>query len=279
MNPEYVDAFAPAYDRFWAAYPRRMAEAWLAFHTAVAPSTARTLLDVGCGTGIVAERFVAAGYRVVGLDISGAMLARARERLGPQVPLLCADAADFTLEQTVAFALSTYDIPNHLGRLDRVRGYLRSVHRAVEPGGWLGFDLCTLRGLRADLGPGHGGRRDDLGRGPPRPDGAGRPPAAAHQRYRGRRAVHHHHLQRGLSGRRRTGSAGRDRMVPGVPGDAGRPAHAGGRPGGPRPGGHRRAPHLRSIPLNSDRSPVTASTARHGVSWRGGFRRRGRRRS
>jgi SAM-dependent methyltransferase len=156
MTPEYVEDFATAYDRFWAPYPLRMGAAWLAFHARVAPDAQRSLLDVGCGTGIVAERFCAAGYRVVGLDVSAAMLSRARERLAPvadRVTLLQADAADFAIPQPVAFALSTYDIPNHLGGLDRVRGYLRSVHRAVLPGGWLGFDLCTVRGLRADLAP------------------------------------------------------------------------------------------------------------------------------
>ena len=149
----YVGDFATAYDRFWAPYPRRMAETWLAFHTAVAPEAERSLLDVGCGTGIVAERFRAAGYSVVGLDVSAAMLDRARERLGDDAVLIEADAAGFTVPRTVAFALSTYDVPNHLGGIDRVRGYLRSVHRAVRPGGWLGFDLCTRRGLRADLAP------------------------------------------------------------------------------------------------------------------------------
>jgi SAM-dependent methyltransferase len=147
----YVEGFAVAYDRFWAPYPRRMAEAWLAFHHAVAPRAERSLLDVGCGTGILAARFVEAGYRVTGLDTAEAMLARARDRLGDRATVLRADAAEFTLDQGYALALSTYDIPNHLGGIDRVRSYVRCVHAAVRPGGWFGFDLCTLRGLRSDV--------------------------------------------------------------------------------------------------------------------------------
>ncbi|WP_433389630.1 class I SAM-dependent DNA methyltransferase [Micromonospora sp. KLBMP9576] len=151
---EYVDAFATAYDRFWAPYPQRMGEAWLRLHERVAPGAERSLLDVGCGTGIVAARFAAAGYRIVGVDISAAMIARARERLaGTDAVLLTADATDFEVPRPCAFALSTYDIVNHVGEIDRVRAYLRRVHAAVAPGGWFGFDMSTLRGLRADVPP------------------------------------------------------------------------------------------------------------------------------
>ncbi|MEU4398389.1 class I SAM-dependent DNA methyltransferase [Micromonospora orduensis] len=151
---EYIDAFATAYDRFWAPYPDRMGEAWLRLHAHLAPGAERSLLDVGCGTGIVAARFAAAGYRVVGVDVSAAMIARARERLaGTDAVLLTADATEFEVPRPCAFALSTYDIVNHVGELDRVRAYLRRVHAAVTPGGWFGFDMSTIRGLSADVPP------------------------------------------------------------------------------------------------------------------------------
>ncbi|MFG2011695.1 class I SAM-dependent DNA methyltransferase [Micromonospora sp. NPDC048868] len=151
---EYVDAFVTAYDRFWAPYPERMGEAWLRLHAHVAPGSELSLLDVGCGTGIVAARFAAAGYRVVGVDVSAAMIARARERLaGANAVLIAADAADFEVPRPCAFAVSTYDVLNHVGDIDRVRAYLRCVHRAVAPGGWFGFDMSTTKGLLADVPP------------------------------------------------------------------------------------------------------------------------------
>jgi SAM-dependent methyltransferase len=38
------------------------------------------VLDAGCGPGIVAEAFLAAGHRVQGVDLAGEMVRRARER-------------------------------------------------------------------------------------------------------------------------------------------------------------------------------------------------------
>jgi SAM-dependent methyltransferase len=43
------------------------------------PSGGR-ILDAGCGPGLVAEAFLQAGYRVVGVDLSAEMIARARKR-------------------------------------------------------------------------------------------------------------------------------------------------------------------------------------------------------
>ena len=45
---------------------------------ALAPDS--LLLDAGCGPGIVAEAFLAAGHRVHGVDLAGEMILRARER-------------------------------------------------------------------------------------------------------------------------------------------------------------------------------------------------------
>lgn len=144
---EYAEGFAQAYDEHWRSYPARAAVELLALHRALAPEGERRLLDVGCGTGIVAAHFQAAGYAVTGLDASRAMLQRARERLGDGAVLVYGDAVDFTLDRTFPFAVSTYDIPNHLGRLERIRAYLECVFRAVQPGGWFAFDVATHQGL------------------------------------------------------------------------------------------------------------------------------------
>ncbi|MBK7181082.1 MAG: methyltransferase domain-containing protein [Chloroflexi bacterium] len=89
------DAWAARYDTAVAAggqdFPFAGYDEVLA--TAVRAAGARPslrVLELGIGTGNLAERFVAAGCQVWGLDFSAAMLAQARVRL-PQVHLVQAD--------------------------------------------------------------------------------------------------------------------------------------------------------------------------------------------
>ena len=68
---------------------------------AAAVHSGEVVLDVGCGCGATTEELaslVGTSGRVVGLDVSAPMLARARERLsGRRVELLLGDAAAFAL--------------------------------------------------------------------------------------------------------------------------------------------------------------------------------------
>src|SRR6202042_1570180 len=62
------------YDRARPSYPRAMVDQILA------TSPGRRVLDVGCGTGIVARLFQAAGAEVLGVDPDERMAAQARAR-------------------------------------------------------------------------------------------------------------------------------------------------------------------------------------------------------
>jgi ubiquinone/menaquinone biosynthesis C-methylase UbiE len=68
------------------------------------PQQGLRVLDVGCGTGVQLERYRAAGCTVSGVDLSPAMLERARERLGAD--------ADLRLESAAAlpYADSEFDV-------------------------------------------------------------------------------------------------------------------------------------------------------------------------
>ncbi len=75
---------AAAFDRQAARFERAPVQsnpealARLVGFTRLAPGSA--LLDAGCGPGLVAEAFLAAGHRVHGVDLSAEMVRRARER-------------------------------------------------------------------------------------------------------------------------------------------------------------------------------------------------------
>src|SRR3954449_5475571 len=85
------DATAPFYDDFTAHHDY---DGWIGSLEALALEhglAGRRILDAGCGTGKSSEPFVRRGYRVTGCDVSAAMLARARKRLGGSVVLERAD--------------------------------------------------------------------------------------------------------------------------------------------------------------------------------------------
>jgi SAM-dependent methyltransferase len=102
----------------------------------------RTVLDVCCGTGLMSAELVALGYRVSGVDASAAMLARARRRLGADVPLTRATLPDLGTGAVVDAAVSTLDGLNYLTP-DAFRATLAALSSRIRPGGWCVFDLHT----------------------------------------------------------------------------------------------------------------------------------------
>ena len=70
------DELADAYDRYRIGYAADLYDAIVDYGLA----TGARVLDVGCGTGLVGKELLRRGCRVVGLDVSEKMLARARER-------------------------------------------------------------------------------------------------------------------------------------------------------------------------------------------------------
>ncbi|WP_037908141.1 class I SAM-dependent methyltransferase [Actinacidiphila yeochonensis] len=79
------DVEALTYDASRGGVPRAGAAARAVL--ALLPSGTRTLLDVGCGTGLVTERLTRPGLRVVALDASPGMARLAAGRVGPGLVL------------------------------------------------------------------------------------------------------------------------------------------------------------------------------------------------
>ncbi len=106
------------------------------------PAGVRSVLDLCCGTGLLAGELIARGYRVVGVDESEAMLAVARERLGPDVELSRTTLPDLPVEGVFDAAVCTFDGLNYLAP-EELRLTLAEVGLRLRPAGWLVFDLHT----------------------------------------------------------------------------------------------------------------------------------------
>lgn len=150
----YGRGFARVYNLLWTGFARQAAPAILGFYESAGLGQANAaLLDLCCGSGQLAVYFLERGYRVVGVDLSPAMLSFARENAAKyvaagQARFIQADAADFSLDEQVGLAVSTYDALNHLDGLPALKGCFACVYPSVVEGGHFIFDLNTRLGLR-----------------------------------------------------------------------------------------------------------------------------------
>jgi SAM-dependent methyltransferase len=102
----------------------------------------RRLLDVACGPGRVARELARRGARVTGLDISAALLAKARayeEREPLGVTYVQGDATAGRVLEGQVFDGATCNYG--LSDIDDLDGLLATVARLVTAGGWLVFSL------------------------------------------------------------------------------------------------------------------------------------------
>ena len=103
------------------------------------------VVDIGCGGGILARAVVDAGYEVLGVDISEAMIKQARARV-PEGEFRVGSFVSVDLPNCVAVTVIGevlcygFDPKND----ERAREELfRRIHRVLVPGGLLLFDIAT----------------------------------------------------------------------------------------------------------------------------------------
>ncbi|MFJ3305393.1 class I SAM-dependent DNA methyltransferase [Streptomyces sp. NPDC086549] len=138
---EAFDAIGGRYDEAFPHKDGQIAAAEWIVESLPAGSRA---LDLGCGTGLpTARQLVAAGFEVVGIDLSGGMLALARQNV-PEAEFHQLDVADLRPGG-----------PRDLGRFDAVAAFfsllmlprteiplaLRTIHRLLVPGGLLALSM------------------------------------------------------------------------------------------------------------------------------------------
>jgi SAM-dependent methyltransferase len=145
-------------------YRRRRAD--VSFYRMLAGERGGPILDLGCGTGRITAPLVRDGHRVMGIDLSPAMLARARARLS-RLPaearnrylLARADFRAVPARGQFAFAIAGFHAIQHLIDDRDLLAFLRGVRRLLGPTGWFAFDVFAPRARWLALSPRH-----DLGR-------------------------------------------------------------------------------------------------------------------
>lgn len=145
------DAFAPFYDMLARDQDH---EWWWSELLPLARSAglradAIRALDVACGTGKSLAPLLARAWEATGVDASAGMLAEARRKLGPDVPLLCYDMRKLPALGVFDLVSALNDAVNNLLDPQQLLDAFTGFHRNLAPGGVLVFDVNTLGAFRS----------------------------------------------------------------------------------------------------------------------------------
>ena len=103
------------------------------------------VVDLGCGSGILAKQLLSRGYDVHGVDASAAMIRIAR-RTAPGATFAAGNAVDIALPRcraVVATGESITYLTAGARPAPQLARHIRRVSRALEPGGLLVFDAIV----------------------------------------------------------------------------------------------------------------------------------------
>ncbi len=147
MTSDEYDEYGPTADFYDYVWPYRDRPD-VRFYVEAATEARGPVLEVGCGTGRVLIPAARAGVDITGLDSSPRMLAAARRKLESEsaevrsrVQLVEGDMRGFQLSRAFRLVTSPFRPFQHLMTAADQLACLAAIHRCLEPGGRLVFDL------------------------------------------------------------------------------------------------------------------------------------------
>lgn len=101
---------------------------------------ARSIVDLGCGTGLITRELAGQGYRMTGIDPAPAMIDRARRgAYGDRVDWICGDAGKLG-SVGADLAIMTGHVAQFFLTDDSWNAALTALRHALRPGGRLAFE-------------------------------------------------------------------------------------------------------------------------------------------
>lgn len=113
------------------------------------------LLDLGCGTGTMTEKFASEKYDMIGVDVSMEMLHQAFEKKiksGHDILYLCQDMRSFELYGTVKAVYSICDSVNYILEEKELCKIFQLVNNYLDPNGIFIFDFNTVYKYQTIIG-------------------------------------------------------------------------------------------------------------------------------
>ncbi|WP_107838747.1 class I SAM-dependent DNA methyltransferase [Metasolibacillus meyeri] len=137
--------FAEVYDALMTDIPYDEYLEWV--KTYAPQSEYPILLDIGCGTGVLAALFDEAGYQVSGVDVSEEMLMIASTRFAEankSIPLIAMSMEQLEGFQELDVAIIPIDSINYVREEQAVIETLQRIYDSLRQGGQLFFDVHSL---------------------------------------------------------------------------------------------------------------------------------------
>jgi ubiquinone/menaquinone biosynthesis C-methylase UbiE len=151
MDQQQLDNLQASYDRVAEEYARRIfdelqykpLDRQLLDRLAASVPEGGIICDVGCGPGHVARYLHERGARVIGIDLSAAMIEQAR-RLNPGLEFKQGNMLALDIEDETWAGIAMFYSIIHVPREEIVTA-LHELKRVLQPGGWLlvAFHLGT----------------------------------------------------------------------------------------------------------------------------------------
>ena len=139
-----VDYRNPDVERFWAEGEEVVSA--ILHELGIEVRETNTIVEIGCGVGRLTRPLARRAGRVVAVDVSAEMLARARE-LNPElhnVRWLHGEGESLAgIETESADGCFSHVVFQHLPDPELTLGYVREMGRVLRPGGWAGFGVST----------------------------------------------------------------------------------------------------------------------------------------
>ena len=140
-NRAYYDEFAGWYEKERHLPYHRMLDD-LEVDIVERYGAGKTILEVGCGTGLILHRTARFARHASGIDLSAGMFVKAQQR-GLHVAQASATALPIaTASVDVAYSFKV------LAHIPDIQGALREMARVVRPGGWVLAEFYNARSLR-----------------------------------------------------------------------------------------------------------------------------------
>lgn len=138
----YSDVFCQVYNQFgWNYYPEAFGEELLLWlrEQDLHP---KTVLDLGCGTGVLCRILQKNGMVAAGMDFSAGMIDIARAE-NPDIPFAVADMITYRPDRHFDLVTCTGDALNHIPSLSDIAKIFRNVYAYTSPGGYFVFDILN----------------------------------------------------------------------------------------------------------------------------------------